>query len=58
MTSTDEAILGRWIADRDAEAFKALATKYAPMVYNTCKRVLGNVDDARDASQECFLALA
>jgi RNA polymerase sigma factor (sigma-70 family) len=42
----------------DAELFADMVHRYGGMVYGTCLRVVGNVEDARDATQECFLALA
>jgi RNA polymerase sigma factor (sigma-70 family) len=54
----DIALLARYTAERDAEAFAALVTKHAGMVYGTCLRVTNNAHDAQDATQECFLELA
>ena len=58
MASGDLALLKRWTENRDAEAFRELATRYAGVVYGTCRRVLGNAADAEDTAQECLLTLA
>ncbi len=58
MPSTDLTLLSRWIDHRDAQAFKELATEYAPRVYATCKRILRDASEAQDVTQECFIKLA
>ncbi|MFA6241219.1 MAG: sigma-70 family RNA polymerase sigma factor [Candidatus Hydrogenedentales bacterium] len=58
MSSNDLALLQRWVAERNAEAFAEVATRYAGMVYGACRRVLGDAGDAEDVAQECFVALA
>lgn len=58
MPVADGELLGRWIERRDPEAFRALVTRYASMVYATCRRVLGNAAEAEDVAQECFETLA
>ena len=55
---TDHTLLQQWTVERDAEAFRQIAARYAGMVYATCVRVLGNASDAEDVSQECFETLA
>lgn len=39
----------------DPQAFSALVETYQRPVYNLCSRMLGNAQDAEDASQETFL---
>jgi RNA polymerase sigma-70 factor, ECF subfamily len=39
----------------DMAAFGRLVTKYQDRVYNTCWRLCGNVEDARDLTQDAFL---
>ena len=56
--TTDVALVRLYAKDRDPEAFTELVKRHAGLVYGTCKRVLGNDDDAQDVSQECFLELA
>jgi RNA polymerase sigma factor (sigma-70 family) len=58
MPANDFALLTRWTAERDPEAFRELASRYAAMVYATCHRVLGNATEEEDVAQECFMALA
>ena len=58
MSSADLTLLAQWRDKRDAQAFKELTSKYAPKVYATCRRILGNAAEAEDATQECFAKLA
>jgi RNA polymerase sigma-70 factor (ECF subfamily) len=39
----------------DRRAFSELAQRHQATVYHSCYRILGNVEDAKDASQETFL---
>lgn len=55
---SDLALLQRWTDRRDAQAFKEIVSRYAPMVYATCRRILGNATEAEDLTQECFEVLA
>lgn len=41
----------------DADAFEAIMLHYQQQVLSIARRLLGNVDDARDAAQEVFLRL-
>ena len=56
MTSLD--LLAQWTRERDAEAFKQLTERYAPMVHATSIRILKDVSEAEDVTQECFELLA
>ncbi len=58
MSVNEQQLLDSWTSERDAEAFKAIANRYAGLVYATCRRILGNDSDAEDVAQECFVALA
>ena len=52
----DQALLARYVADRDVTAFEELTQRYAGLVKGVCVRVLGNSHDAEEVSQECFSA--
>ena len=54
---TELALLRRWTDQRDAAAFKEIVSRYAPMVYATCRRILRNRTEAEDITQECFETL-
>ncbi len=58
MSQTDAMLFEHWLHDRNADAFKLLATRYAAMVYQTCRRILNNPSEAEDVAQECFVILA
>jgi RNA polymerase sigma-70 factor (ECF subfamily) len=52
----DEQLLARHLAG-DHDAFTELVTRHERRVYSVCLRVLGNTEDAADATQDAFLAL-
>ena len=56
--SADLQLLHDYAVTQDAEAFSTLLRHHQNLVYGTCLRILGNVADAEDAAQECFLKLA
>ncbi len=58
MGQTDAMLFEHWLRDRNPDAFKLLATRYAAMVYHTCRRILDNPTEAEDVTQECFVILA
>ena len=51
----DRALMERIQNDDDRRAFSELVRRHQAVVYRACYRVLGNREDARDASQEAFL---
>jgi RNA polymerase sigma factor (sigma-70 family) len=55
---TDPELLERFAAARDEDAFAALVARHYPMVLGVCRRVLNHAQDAEDACQATFLALA
>jgi RNA polymerase sigma factor (sigma-70 family) len=54
----DVELLAAYQASRSAEAFSALVARHAPWVLRVCRRRLGRYQDAEDATQAVFLALA
>ncbi len=58
MADSDRRCLERWIRDRDADAFKDVASTYMGMVYAACLRITRNPGEAEAATQACFEELA
>lgn len=58
MSISDSTLLTQWIERRDPEAFSKLTSRYMGMVYATSTRILGNVTEAEDVTQDCFERLA
>ena len=50
--------LARRAARGDASALDALLRHHTTLVHGVCRRILGNPDDALDATQEALLAIA
>jgi DNA-directed RNA polymerase specialized sigma24 family protein len=55
---SDTELLRRFARDRDDDAFTMLVAQHGSMVFNCCRRALGDADDADDACQATFLVLA
>ncbi len=55
-TTSDEELAAR-AARGDAGALDALLRRHTSLVHAVCRRVLGNADDALDASQEALIAI-
>jgi RNA polymerase sigma factor (sigma-70 family) len=54
---TDQALLERFVRQRDGEAFAELVRRHGPMVRASCIRHLGDTPDADDAFQAAFMVL-
>jgi RNA polymerase sigma factor (sigma-70 family) len=56
--SSDAALLQRFTAHRDEEAFAALVRRHGPLVLGACRRVLRDLHEAEEVSQAVWLVLA
>lgn len=54
----DAELLARYRTVRGADAFAEIVQRHGGMVYRTCLRLVGNAQDAEDATQAVFLVLA
>ena len=54
-SETDEALIRRF-QEGSADAFEVLVQRHGTRVYNLCFRILGDPEEAADASQDTFLA--
>src|SRR5262245_36539804 len=54
----DAELVRRYAERHDEAAFEVLVWRHGPMVWATCRRVLRHQQDAEDAFQATFLALA
>src|SRR4051794_12781677 len=55
---TDAHLVARYAAAHDEAAFAELLARHGPMVLAVCRRILRHEQDAEDAFQATFLALA
>ena len=53
-----DEVLARRAADGDNKALDALLRDHLALVHGVCRRILGNPDDALDATQEALIAIA
>jgi RNA polymerase sigma factor (sigma-70 family) len=57
----DRTLLSRYALSQDEgaeEAFRVLVERHRPMVLRVCRRVMGDLQEAEDATQAVFLVLA
>jgi RNA polymerase sigma-70 factor (ECF subfamily) len=54
----DDDARARRAADGDTAALDALLRDHSALIHGVCRRILGNPDDALDATQEALLAIA
>jgi len=54
-SDTDERLVRRF-QEGSADAFEVLVNRHGTRVYNLCLRILGDPEEAADASQDTFLA--
>jgi len=52
----DEELVRRYL-EGDPQAFAVLVDRHSPRVYNVALRMLGDADEARDATQDAFLTV-
>jgi RNA polymerase sigma-70 factor (ECF subfamily) len=55
MNSIDESDLIKQIKKGDPSAFEAIVRKYEDKIYNLCRYMLRDPEDAQDAAQDVFL---
>jgi len=55
---TDHELVLRFVKSRDADAFRTIVVRHAPMVMRVCRGMLRHEHDAEDACQATFLVLA
>jgi RNA polymerase sigma factor (sigma-70 family) len=55
---SDGQLLEAFAATRDESAFEEIVRRHESLVLNVCRRRLNSIQDAEDASQAVFLALA
>jgi RNA polymerase sigma-70 factor, ECF subfamily len=53
----DEELAGRFVKDRNEEAFNELVNRYGDKVYRTALRITHNHSDAEDVLQDVFIKL-
>lgn len=54
----DGELLDEFIITAEETPFEELIQRHGSMVFDTCRRIIGNASDAEDAVQAVFLTLA
>src|SRR5262245_19179282 len=54
----DTELVRRFADSRDEHAFRAIVSRYGPVVWAVCRRLVRNHHDAEDAFQATFLVFA
>jgi RNA polymerase sigma factor (sigma-70 family) len=55
---SDDQLLDRFVRQRDEQAFSVLMSRYGPLVWGACRRIVVHEQDAEDVFQATFLLLA
>jgi RNA polymerase sigma factor (sigma-70 family) len=55
---SDRELVTRFVQQHDQAAFSALVRRHSPMVWNVCRRILGQHADIEDAVQATFVLLS
>ena len=58
MELTDQTLLEQFVTQKQESAFQAILERHGPMVLGMCRRLLPHSQDADDAFQATFVALA
>jgi RNA polymerase sigma-70 factor (ECF subfamily) len=54
---TDEALIKRFRQTKDTYVFKSLVKRYQNRIFNTCYRILGNVEEAEEVVQDTYIKI-
>lgn len=58
MPLSDKQLIERFIDKQDEDAFEQLVRRHSPMVWEVCRRLLWQTQDAEDAYQVAFILLS
>ncbi|SRR5579883_635983 len=54
---SDEALVAKYLKNKDASSFSSLMRRYQNRIYNSCYRMLGNKEEAEEIVQDTFLKI-